>query len=513
MFAPTQITHWYRIRIMTPTRTLMITSALATLLASPSLADLTAEQVLADQLRQMESYGLKASVTSQSRSGDTLTVDALSATADVPDGKFSMTVGGAFFRELDDGTVEITYPADIPLSISGTSPEGEDFEVSMSMSQSNTRTVVSGTPENLRYVFASDSFAVNNLKFLAPQEATDIDMNIDMTMTGLTGDMALAGATLRDYTANFSFETLSGTFSGMPEGEEGEISVEFEGSDIAANYTGRMAPQELMGSLAASIQAGNRTDGTATHGPLTYSFKGSSEEGTFEGAAAIASGSFDFKMDEGGLDYGGVSRDMTFSIGGSAIPLPPMTFKMAESGGRFAMPVVPSEDEQGFALRMSLVGLELDQMLWGMFDPAGQLPRDPATLVVDLDGDVVLSEDIFDPQFAEQMAGAPGQINGLNINQILLNLAGAELTGDGAFSFDNSSDIPAPSGTVNLVLTGGNGLLDTLVGMGLLPEEQAMGARMMMGLFARPGEGADTLVSTIEVNEDGSVLANGQRIR
>ncbi len=40
-----------------------------------------------------------------------------------------------------------------------------------------------------------------------------------------------------------------------------------------------------------------------------------------------------------------------------------------------------------------------------------------------------------------------------------------------------------------------------------------MGARMMMGLFAQPGDGPDTLVSTIEVKEDGSVLANGQRIK
>ena len=70
-----------------------------------------------------------------------------------------------------------------------------------------------------------------------------------------------------------------------------------------------------------------------------------------------------------------------------------------------------------------------------------------------------------------------------------------------------------PSGVMNMMLTGGNGLLDTLVGMGLVPEEQAMGARMMMGLFAQPGDGPDTLVSTIEMKEDGSVLANGQRIR
>jgi hypothetical protein len=70
-----------------------------------------------------------------------------------------------------------------------------------------------------------------------------------------------------------------------------------------------------------------------------------------------------------------------------------------------------------------------------------------------------------------------------------------------------------PAGTINLMLVGGNGLLDTLVSMGLVPEDQAMGARMMLGLFARPGDGADTLVSEITFQEDGAILANGQRIR
>jgi hypothetical protein len=50
--------------------------------------------------------------------------------------------------------------------------------------------------------------------------------------------------------------------------------------------------------------------------------------------------------------------------------------------------------------------------------------------------------------------------------------------------------------------------------MGLLPEDQAMGARMMMGMFARPGDGEDTLVSKIEVDgASGSISANGQRLK
>jgi len=48
--------------------------------------------------------------------------------------------------------------------------------------------------------------------------------------------------------------------------------------------------------------------------------------------------------------------------------------------------------------------------------------------------------------------------------------------------------------------------------MGILPEEQAMGARMMLGLFATP-TGDDELSSKIEVNAEGQVLANGQRLR
>ena len=55
--------------------------------------------------------------------------------------------------------------------------------------------------------------------------------------------------------------------------------------------------------------------------------------------------------------------------------------------------------------------------------------------------------------------------------------------------------------------------MDKLVAMGLLPQDQAMGARMMLGLFARPGEGEDTLVSKIEVSGDGAISANGQRLQ
>jgi hypothetical protein len=62
-----------------------------------------------------------------------------------------------------------------------------------------------------------------------------------------------------------------------------------------------------------------------------------------------------------------------------------------------------------------------------------------------------------------------------------------------------------------LYINGINGLVDKLIQMGLIPEDQAMMPRMMLGMFATP-VGDDMLTSTIEVNAE-YVLANGQRLR
>ena len=118
-----------------------------------------------------------------------------------------------------------------------------------------------------------------------------------------------------------------------------------------------------------------------------------------------------------------------------------------------------------------------------------------------------------DPAFAESVETPPGEINSLDVNRLRFALAGAELTGDAAFVFDNSTGMPQPEGTANLAITGINRLIDALVGMGMIPEEQAMGARMMLSLFAKPGETEDSLVSTIEFKADGSIYSNGQRIK
>lgn len=499
---------------MTLNRTLTLTSAIALVTSGPALADLTAEQVLADQLTQMEFYGLDVQTTGQSRSGDVLTVDGLAATAEFPEGTMMMTIGGATFTELGNGSVSMTYDQSIPITFKmDIEDEDESVEFAMSIEQSGLEIVVSGIPEDIRYDYKADEVSFSDIQFIQPAEMSELDMNVDVTISGMVGVGEFSGTTLRDYTANFAFDSVAMAFSGTdPEGE-GSFAFDLTAANLTADYEGKIAPQDLMASFAQTVVAGNETSGQFSHGAVRYAIKADGPDGAFEGDFNIGSGELDFKLDKSGLAYGGVNKDLTMTFGGSMIPFPPMSLSMAESGGQFAMPIVPSEDEQDFALSFSMIDLVLDPFLWSMFDPGEALPRDPATIALDLEGQGVLTQDIFDPELAEKLTGAPGQLNAVTLNELRLNIAGAELTGDGDFTFNNQGPIPMPAGVVNMMLTGGNGLLDTLVGMGLVPEEQAMGARMMMGLFARPGDGEDTLVSTIEMKEDGSVLANGQRIR
>ncbi len=171
-------------------------------------------------------------------------------------------------------------------------------------------------------------------------------------------------------------------------------------------------------------------------------------------------------------------------------------------------------NRRSFGLLVRLVDMTMSEDLWSMLDPAGVLPRDPALIVADLSGTAVMERSLFEAETADE---APGTIETLAIDALRVKALGAEVTGSGSLEFVESAgelpDIPQPVGTIELVLVGANALLDRLVQMGLVGEDQAMGARMMFGVFARQGEGEDTLVSTITLTPDGQISANGQRIR
>jgi hypothetical protein len=106
----------------------------------------------------------------------------------------------------------------------------------------------------------------------------------------------------------------------------------------------------------------------------------------------------------------------------------------------------------------------------------------------------------------------PFEVSEATINSLLLKAVGVELAGSGKVTFDNTAGAMKPIGAIDLSLTGANALMDKLVKMGFVPQDQIMGAKMMLGLFAVP-TGDDALASKIEFKDDGGIYANGQRLQ
>jgi hypothetical protein len=232
---------------------------------------------------------------------------------------------------------------------------------------------------------------------------------------------------------------------------------------------------------------------------------------------SFATGSVRFAVNASRMQYEASTTGLDVTVSGSEIPFPEVNVTLGEFAMGFLFPLAASAEPTDFSILARVVDLGITDDIWGMFDPMGVLPRNPATLIVDAVGKVRLLMDASDPQFG-MASEPPAELHAFDITELKLAAIGAEVTGSGAFTFDNTDlqtfdGLPRPLGALDLRIVGANTLIDKLVAMGMLPDDQAMGARMMLGLFARPADGEDTLTSKIEVTPEGAVLANGQRIQ
>ncbi len=490
------------------------TAVIALCSASGSFADVTADEVWANWRSMAADMGQTLSAGSEDRSGNALALRDVSMTVDFEEGSANGTIAEVIMTELGNGTVAITMSEEFPMDVSVTPAEGTPGSFSLLVRSPGMTTLASGDPDAIAYEYSAPSLSISVANIEA--EGAPVDLSFEVAMTEATGRYATSGNTPRVIESGLGAKAMTVSMEGKDtEGGNGSVSMSATINDIASASTGTLSPFAGMTNLSEMLAAGFDTKGTMSHGAVSYLVNGTDADGTFSMEGSAASGAFDFALGPDGLNYGGTNAGIALDISASQIPFPVVSMAMDEASGRLIMPLTVSETPDDVALSMRIVGLAVNDMIWSIFDPNAVLPRDPATLVIDLAGKANWLVDVFDPAYAENPGeAAPGQLHEANVNELRLSIAGAELTGDGAFTFDNTDPaMPKPAGALNLQLVGGNGLLDKLVQMGLIPEDQAMGARMMLGLFARPGGGEDTLVSTIEVQPDGAVLANGQRIK
>lgn len=483
----------------------------AFLIGSTALrADVTAEEVWQGMADYYADLGQSVTAGSKGMDGDTLVVtDAVFATQ-TPEGSFSATVAEIRLKELGDGRVEVTMSDDIPVALLTKPETGETVDMGMKITQSGLSLIVSGSAGDTTYDFTAPEMAIiiDGMKV----DGADVPLSLNATLTGNSGSYRMLSDGGRAITSDMKADKVDFRIAAQdPEGQ-GNFTASGSLTGLSGTSSASLPDGIDMADMNAALQAGLSMDGTFGYTGGGYVMDFQDGEETVSAQSTGGGGALHFKMSKDGLSYGGEGRDSKVSIQMSAFPAP-IDLSLAQSAFDLTLPVSRGEAAQPFGLLVKLVDLEVSDGLWSMFDPTSQLPRDPATVILDVKGAAKMLVNIFDPKDAETIAAAPpGEVEALDINELRVSAVGAELTGSGAMTFDNSMGRPMPIGSVDLQLVGGNGLIDKLVAMGFVPEDQAMGARMMMGLFAVP-TGEDTLTSKIEFKEGGSIFANGQQVQ
>lgn len=501
-------------------KTITTGSALAlALTGSTALADVTAMDVWDSLSGYWTASGYEISAKT-SMSGDTLMITDISGqigvTVEEETISFTMQMGDFSMKENGDGSVAVLFPNGMPITFSSTDGPDE-FMMRMALSHEGMDIVASGNPGALAYDLTADTMNIEFTDLEIEGEKPDamtalVTLNsVTYSMQSLVGDMNV-----------FPFKSKIGSvdynFLLIPPNEEGMASL--KGGMTGLSYSGEVAmPKDGIdvGDFTAALRAGMRVVGRISHNGSNYdfSFREDSEFMTMNGSST--GGSLNVAMSPEGITYGASGTGIAMQMQVPDLPFP-VSLTSDEIGFSLTMPIAKSDTPQDAGLVVRLVGFAPDEAIFNMVDPSGQIPRDPATLIVDLSGKANWLMDITDPEALEELDDMPGEIHALTLNELEVSVAGASLTGAGDFTFDNDDlmtwgGMPAPAGNVSLKLVGGNTLLDKLVAMGLVPEDQVMGVRMMSGMFAKPGDGPDTLISEIEVNADGSVFANGMQLK
>jgi hypothetical protein len=499
-------------------------STLSILLGTTSaFADVTNADVWGNWQSYWESMGYSVTAKEAATDGVLMVTDLeMYMVLESSDEDISMTMPSLTLTEQGDGSVKIATPPLSQVTLKMALQTGEQIDALIGYAQDGLDMIATGENGDFEYNYSADAINLSLEKLTV--DGAEIGSDIAKGVIGLediSGKTSITGGELRNLAQvlNATAMTYDMMFSDPDSGGTAKLSGGLQ--NLTSDGTSRFPVSGVnMQDMGAMIASGFSANGTFTYqaGNMNMAFDGPDGAGT--ASTSSTGGAIEYALGADGLNYDVSKTGLAINALVPNVPLP-IVLNMALAKFNFAMPIQKSDEEQDFAFGFTMGDFTVSDMLWGMLDPSAQLSRDPATIALDLTGKAKVLFDFMNPDQTaalESSGTAPGELNALTLKNLVVDAVGARLTGTGDFTFDNSDMVsfdgmPRPTGAVDLKLVGGNGLLDKLVKMGMLPQEQAMGARMMMGLFAVAGTEPDTLNSKLEINDEGHVLANGQRIQ
>lgn len=483
----------------------LLAAPLALLLSGTSALALTADQVWTDLQALASEGGMAITAATELREDGMIVLNGVNVG---PAGEpAALTIAEMSIEGQDDGSVAF-FPTDIKINAG---PQGsvtvEDQELSVSVfeDEGGLGYAVFADLLKIGFDFPSGSGAeAASTKGSVAFEALEASygraadgMTVDLTAGRLAYDIAQVDPALMLDQAQTS-ETESITLSGRLDLPEG---VDLATLDAPGAFT-----NALNAGLAMSLEMSQGL----SRGTLNDRSPMLPVSVTFEAQPATTALGMDRVALSLRSEAPGLSAQVTPMGMPEAIPV-----SMDNLSFSFAMPVVAPEGGE-YQFGMKLGNLVLGDAAWAMFDPSGSLPREPADLSIDLGGQMKM--DLAALMAADSTGATPPlpEPLTLELRELGLKLAGAVFAGTGSFTFDNAllamGGPPMPVGTADLRLEGGNRLIDALIAAGLMTQEDAMGARMMMAMFGQSA-GDDVLTSKIEAREGGSIFVNGQQIQ
>ncbi|MGP6088083.1 DUF2125 domain-containing protein [Antarctobacter jejuensis] len=494
-------------------------------MAGPAWADLTPQQVWDDFEAYMTGFGYSMTA-SEAMDGSTLTVSDVTMTIPIPEeegAEVKLIMPQLTFADNGDGSVKLSYPdvSDITVHLI---EDGETFaEIVVTMTQSNVAMNVAGSPGDMTYTYSGDSIALELTRVFGEGEEITRDMlSATIGMGPLSGTSHITqDDAFRSVEQDVSYGDLTYDVKFQDPDNSNNTGL-FNGQLTGLKTTGAtILPNEINYDDPTSMfKNGGAVDVVISHTGGRTDFTVQEPAGATVGKFSSTGGEFGIAVSEQELTYAISGSSQMVSLSGPELPLP-INAQLDEIGFALTMPLSPADAPQDASLSVVLANFAMDDMLWNIFDPSQTLPRDPATIALNLDAKVSPFVSLLDTEKMEEMAmngGMPGELHSVTLSDFVVDMIGGVILGEGSFNFDMSDfttipGVPRPEGELNLSVSGANGIIDKLISMGLMGEQDAMGARMMLSMFTVPGDEPDTATSKIEINEQGHILANGQRIQ
>ncbi|MCC5974518.1 MAG: DUF2125 domain-containing protein, partial [Rubellimicrobium sp.] len=463
-------------------------SVVAILSAQAALADLSAQDVWESWKDNLSmAVGDDLAVGGEVFAGDVLTVSDIVVTSDTGTEVVVVTINSMTFTEQGDGSVSVNMSEEIPIVVTSLLWDGSESVVNMAVRHQGLDITVSGSPEVQTYALSADRYAISLDEVI--EEGNESEASGSAVFNDLSMVYTLVYGDLQGIEFEMSAGSLDLLFNLVDPWSELSVDIAGQVQDIVADFVA-LVPMDPELEPEDMFANGLAFSGGYSFGGTGY-FANVSEWGMETIVAlTVDSGETEFAIDADALGYSAVSFGIAVEVEGDMMPMP-VSATLGEYGAAFFMPLAASEEPAEFGFGLTLADLVVSDDLWGMVDPMGVFSRDPATFILDLTGTAQLFVGISDPDelmMMGMMGDVPGELVSLSLNDLVVAIGGAQLSGNGAFTFDNEDyatfgGFPRPEGALTLQVNGANRLLDSLDAMGMLPPEELMGARMMLGLF------------------------------